>query len=263
MKGIKRHTHADRQKVIEEMIPLIKRKFGKNLVAIASSASFARNEDSDYSDLELNAFVKRMPKGKPVGGMGKVRDGMLVELVWTTKETYLKRLRAVLPDWFLAGSDRLVPILNAPLVESVNDCRIRDLKAKCYRRAREHWYELQEGACKVLNAIESKNRSGLPIHFFMLFVHTLVILSFLNQTPYITSGRMLSQAKEFKLKPKGFDEILAMFEEWAGSLDLKTLRKKVIAAFNGFERLAEDLGFDLYDDNVDPGKPSKKHIWRA
>ncbi|HEX8247780.1 MAG TPA: hypothetical protein VF599_06395 [Pyrinomonadaceae bacterium] len=33
MKGLKKYTHADRQKAIEEIIPLVRRKFGDNLVA--------------------------------------------------------------------------------------------------------------------------------------------------------------------------------------------------------------------------------------
>jgi hypothetical protein len=37
MQGIRRYTHADRRQVIEELLPLIQRKFGANLVAVAAS----------------------------------------------------------------------------------------------------------------------------------------------------------------------------------------------------------------------------------
>ena len=72
------------------MAPLVKKRFGENLIALAACGSYARNEDCDYSDLELVAFVKKMPRGKKVGGFAKLYDGMLIELTWSTRETYLK-----------------------------------------------------------------------------------------------------------------------------------------------------------------------------
>jgi hypothetical protein len=61
----------------------------------AASASFARGEDSDYSDLELIAFVERMPVEVQRGGMGRIRAGMLVEMVWMTRAAYLATTRDV------------------------------------------------------------------------------------------------------------------------------------------------------------------------
>ena len=37
MKGIKAHPHRDRQKVIDEMVPLIKRRFGPDLLGLLVS----------------------------------------------------------------------------------------------------------------------------------------------------------------------------------------------------------------------------------
>ena len=74
MKGLKKHSHRDREKIIEEIIPLIKNKFGSNLIALAAQASYARGEDCPYSDLELIAFLKEMPGGsKEIGAMGRIR----------------------------------------------------------------------------------------------------------------------------------------------------------------------------------------------
>src|SRR5687767_14520100 len=144
MKGLQRYSHTDRQKVIEEMMPLIQKKFGEDLIALAASASYARNEDSDYSDLELIAFVKTLPEGQTWGGMGKIRDGMLVELIWTTKEHYLENTLAVTPHWYIAGSDRLLPLLNPEFIEELNNHQVENLKEKCLTRATHHWHEVQE-----------------------------------------------------------------------------------------------------------------------
>jgi hypothetical protein len=110
MLGMPRYTHAERQQVIEELLPLIQGKFGANLVAVAVSASFARGEDADYSDLELIAFVQRMPADAPRGGMGRIRDGMLVELVWTTRAAYRASTRDVTSNWYIAGSELIISL---------------------------------------------------------------------------------------------------------------------------------------------------------
>jgi hypothetical protein len=57
-----------------------------NLVALAVTASYARNEDLAFSDLELTAFVRKMPDGKHSDGFGKIRDALLIEVIWTTED---------------------------------------------------------------------------------------------------------------------------------------------------------------------------------
>ena len=110
MKGLKKSAHQDRQRIVEEMLPQIREKFGDNLIALAAQGSFARNEDLDYSDLELIAFVRGMPEG--YHGIGKIRDGLLVELVWMTREEYIAETLEVTDMWYLAASDKLLPIIS-------------------------------------------------------------------------------------------------------------------------------------------------------
>lgn len=251
MKGLKRYSHADRQRVIEEMIPLIRKKFGDELVALAASASFARDEDTDYSDLELVAFVKSMPEGRWWDGVGKIRDGMLVELVWTTAEGYLQNVREVTGDWYIAGSDTLLPLINEEFIAELNGYRVADLREKCLRRAALHWHEAQEATAKVLNAILADNRDGLPLLAFDMLRHMLIVLSFLNQTPYVTFARFVTQARSFKVKPADFEALNDALAQ--GVLrDPPSLRALVTNVFTQFEQIFEGLGVELYDDDVDP-----------
>lgn len=253
MKGIKKHTHEDREKVIREMVPLIKKKFGDNLIALAACCSYARNEDSDYSDLELTAFVKTMPEDKPRGGLAKMFDGMLIELVWMTRETYLKNTLDVNEYWHYSGSDRLLPIINEKFINELSTYRQPDSKRKCLDQAVGCFSEVQEAVTKVLNAIDRENREAIPILFFYMVIEVLRLLSFLNQKPYVTAYRMVSQAKAFRTKPKSLGRLLDMAEQ-GGYQDLTALREVSVAVFEELETIFENLGLPLYDDDIDPNK---------
>lgn len=251
MKGLKKHSHEDRRRVIEEMIPLVQKKFGENLIALAVTASYARNEDFDYSDLELTAFVKEMPDGKKWDGIGKIRDGLLVELVWMTKETYLERTREVTHDWYLAGSDTLQPLINESFINKLNSYKVEDLRQKCLAQAAKHWHQVQEATAKVLNAISADNREGIPLLLFDMLRHMLINLSFLNQTPFITFSKFISQARTFEIKPAGFDSLIDIAVQGTYQ-DLQMLEKIVSGVFGEFESIFEGLNIELYDNNIDP-----------
>lgn len=254
MRGIRRHTHEDRQRVIEEMIPLIRKKFGDNLIALAATGSVARGDDGPYSDLELTAFVREVHPGREWDGFGKIRDGMLVELIWQTKKTYLRRTRDVVEDWHLAGSDVLLAVINAPFIAELNAWRPADVRAKCLKRAAAHWYEVQEAATKVLNAVEAGNRDGIGLLAWDMLRHMLIVLSFLNGTPYVTFGSFISQARGFSVTPASFQALAEMMV--AGQYqDTDRLRRLTETTFSEFEEIFEGLGLELYDDNVDPNVP--------
>ena len=259
MKGLKKYSHKDREKVIREMVPLIERKFGKNLVALAAQASYARHEDFDYSDLELIAFVEKMPRGKKVGAMGKIRDGLMVELAWMTKETYIEETLEVTENWYIAGSDKLFPIINERFIESLSQYTPRNLEEKCLSHAASHWYEVQESTAKVLNAISKRNKVGISLLVLDMYLRMLIILSFLNQTPYKTFSEFISQSRKFKNKPEHFDELTRIIVDGEYQ-DLPNLKQAVVNVFTEFEAIFDELGFDLYDHDVDPSKPNKKFV---
>ena len=254
MKGLKKYSHEDREKVIEEMVPLIKRRFGENLVALAAQASYARNEDADYSDLELIAFVREMPEGKKVGGMGRIRDGMMVELVWMTKETYLAETLDVTEDWFIAGSDTLLPIINEAFIECLVEYRIENLVEKCLEQAVRRWYEVQEAAAKVLNAVGKRNSTGVSLLVFDMYLHMLVVLAFLNRTPYTTFSQFIAESRRFETKPDSFEELTRIVTDGTYQ-NLSRLGKVVADVFAEFEEIFAELGAELYDDSVDPDEP--------
>ena len=245
MKGLKKYTHRQRQKIVEKILPQIRRKFGDNLIALAAQGSFARNEDFDYSDLELIAFVREMPEGH--WGIGKIFDGLLVELIWTTRENYIAETFELNDMWYLSASDKLLPIINAEFINEFSNYRAENLKEKCLTEARRHWHEVQESTAKTLNAITAKNRDGLPLVLFDMVRHFLISLSFLNQTPYTTFSKFISEARNFAIKPPEFDDLLDLIVNGEYQ-DLQILEKITTAVFSQLEKIFEDSGVELYDD---------------
>lgn len=247
MKGLKKYTHEERARVVEEMIPLIRQKFGDDLLALAAQGSFARADDSGYSDLELVAFVREMPAGKDWEGVGRIRDGLLFELIWTTAEAYRKTTVEVTEMWFLAGSDVLLPLINPDFIENLNRLRAENLREKCLAEAKNRWHEVQEATAKTLNAVGRENRENLPLLFGDMLFHMLVTLSFLNRTPYVTFSEFVTRARLFEIKPADFDELL----DAAGNLpDPARLEKTIESVFDGFETIFEEFGIELYDKEI-------------
>lgn len=256
MKCLKKHSHEEREEIVREILPKVKEKFGDNLIAFAAQASYARGEDYGYSDLELIGFLKRMPSKKKWGAMVRVWDGMLIELVWTTKETYIKEVKEVTKDWYLAGSDTLLGLMNEKFIRELNDYVPRVLEERCLKFAANRFkFEVQESFGKVLNAIDDGNREGLPLLLFDAAFHALVTLSFLNCSPYITFARMVEKVRTFEVKPASLDELLDVLV--GGSYqDLPSLREILMRVLEEFEETFEARGMDLLDQNIDPNLPN-------
>lgn len=254
MKTLRAHSHQDRERIVREIVPYIERKFGGNLVALAACCSFARDEDSYFSDLELTAFVKSMPDDKPQDGVAKIYDGMLVELVWMTRETYLNTILDVNEFWHYSGSDILKPILNAEFIDEISLHRSAQLEQKCLDQAVGCFTEVHEAVAKVLNAIKESNRQGMSLLFLEMLNQLLRILSFLNQTPYRTASRMIAQSREFPVQPASLGRLLDLAEA-GGYGDFAALEETTVAVFEELETLFERLDLPLMDDDIDPDRP--------
>lgn len=245
MKALERYTHEDRQRIIDRLTPVVEAEFGENFLAFASIASFARNEDSHYSDLELVVFVKQLDEPDKAFGVGKIIDGMLVELYCYTPEGYLSNVRDVSKNWIISGSDRLSAIVNPKLIEVLNKYSVADIEQKCLLQAVAHWPEVQESTGKVLNAVANDNRDGLLLLAADMVEHMLELMSFLNAAPFVTFGRFISQAQKFSTKPRNWDQLVTIFN--AGIPDPVVFAGLVDEVITDFEQIFESRGCTLYD----------------
>src|SRR3989344_5027647 len=128
MQSIQSHTHKEREKVLQKLLPIIQKQLGDNLIALAVGGSFARNADIDYSDIELVAFIK-----KPLENdweIRKIEDGMLIVVVADTKENYIKKYLDISDIWYASGAEKLSPIINAEFINEINNFKTKKIKKK-------------------------------------------------------------------------------------------------------------------------------------
>jgi predicted nucleotidyltransferase len=247
--GLKKYTHAQRVVIIDNLIiPRLKAELGNNLIAIAADGSFARNDDTDYSDIELVVFVKNathLPRG-----IGKIHEGVLIDIAFVTENDYYKHVLEPNPHWFLSGSDTLLPLVNSRFIKNVQRYRVKKLSQKCLRCARKQLFEVQESFGKLFTAIQTQNTENLVPVLADATMQTLKLLAFMNAKPYTTLGSFITQARGFPIKPDGFDEFIDLIVN-ARFLDLKNLNARARTLFTGIERyFNEKIGKNIYDGNL-------------
>lgn len=246
MHGIKLHTHEEREQVIQKISPLLQNDLKANFIALAVDGSYARKEDLDYSDLELIVFVKEVPKD---WNYRKIIDGMLIVVVAETKESYIEKYLDISDVWYASGAGKLLTIIGDELINLINSYVPKDIEKKCLEQIQKRWPFYQEITAKVLNTVLMKDREAMSLIFSHMIKEILILMSFLNATPYVTLGSYITQAKKFSLKPEGFDELLGIFitgefsNVYAIDLHTKTF-------FSSLERLIEERGLILYSESL-------------
>lgn len=256
MQGLKPHTREERLAIAERLIPLFQQKFGDNLIAIALVASVARNADRAYSDLEMIVFLHEIPKeGDPY--LQRVCDGLLIEVEYVTEEQYLEVWRTLSRSWWAGGASPLVPLTNAPFIESLWEKRnaYQHPRSAYLRRAARKQVESQECFGKVFNAIEAEQREALSFLLFDAVMSLFATLAYLNEKPLTTFALYVTEARHFPLKPPHFDELLEVIIK-GHFHHLPTLRALCESVFTGMEALFAAEGYVLYDESIDPNLPN-------
>ena len=204
--GLKPHSHAQRQAIVSQLVPLWREKFGDNLLAVATAASFARGSDHAYSDLEFVVFLTESPPENEDQYLQRIVDGLLVEAVYVTEESYLREYLTLSADWHVSSTAVLGGVYNPEFVDSLTQ-RIRAMhypRVHFVARAARRFYEVQESFGKVLTAVEQRNTEGVALLLFDATLNLLATLAFLNQQPFVTFATFVSHARGFKTKPARF-----------------------------------------------------------
>ncbi len=253
VKGIRAHNREERMAVVDQLIPLWKKKFGENLLGIAVSASVARGEDQAYSDLELDVFLCEKPEKREDQYLQWVLDGMLIEAIYHTPEEFLRERETIPTHWYLSASDQWMVVYNQDFFDDllIKMKSIQHNRNDFLESATRGRYELQESFCKVLNAVEMKNHEGISLLLMDAVLHLLQTLSFINQQPFSTFSQIISEARKFEIKPERFDNLLDVLVNGTYQ-ELEQVRDICLVVFGSLEDIFRQYGIELYDDVLDP-----------
>mgnify|MGYP001567117970 CR=1 FL=1 len=246
MKGIKKYTHKERERVLLEMVPLIKKKFGKNLLAIATRGSFARKTEGPYSDLELFAFLKEMPQGQKkltYAKMHKICDGLSVELIWITEKTYINEVKEVTGSWFGVGSEKLLAVYKKRFIDKLSKYKVKDVKSKAMYQAFALWPSILFTSSKVLEIANKKDHEKIAFALYHMFENTLNFLAFINQAPYTSSSKKISESKKFKIKPKDFSKLTTLIVN-GNFRKYSEIKKLVLSVTQDIKKYLEKAGYE-------------------
>ncbi|UCD19432.1 MAG: hypothetical protein JSU64_08475 [candidate division WOR-3 bacterium] len=229
-------------------MPTLCKELGKNLIAIAADGSFARGEDGPYSDLELMIFVEDS-KDLPFG-FSRVHDGLLIEGLFVTEQEFHRMIHEPNEQWYVAGSDKLLAVTNPAFVKRLEKYRVRDRTQKFRHMVRGATHEVQEAFGKLFNAIERRNRDNLFIVLSEAVVAVLKFMSYINERPYTSSRKFITEARTMKIRPDGIDDFLRVVVG-AQHLDWERLRTTAEELFRGIEAyLKSEYGEDFYDSDL-------------
>lgn len=247
--GLKKHSHAERSQILRKFIvPALRKELGKNLIAIAADGSFARREDSAYSDLELMIFVKDS-KNLPFG-FSKIYDGLLIEGLFITEQEYHDMIHEPNKHWYIAGSDKLRAITNRIFVDRLEKYRVKDRVRKFTQMMRQSICEVQESFGKLFNAIDQRNSENLFIVLSEAVNAVLKLMAYSNQKPYSSSRKIITESRALKKKPRGLDDFLSVVVE-GKYLEWNLLERVAKNLFSGIEEYMKEIFADkLYDSDL-------------
>ena len=112
-------------------------------------------------------------------------------------------------------------------------------------------YEFQESFCKVLSAVELDNHEGISLLLMEATLNLLKILAFINQQPFTTFSRYISQARNFRVKPDRLDDLLDL-PVFGTYQNLAQVKDICLAVFGSVENLFSQHGIELFSDELDP-----------
>jgi hypothetical protein len=246
--GLKRYTHEERRRIVESLIPLIKRHVGKDLVALAVTGSFSRETDGAYSDVELVGFVKKEPASDR-NGMKFVYNGLLIDLWFITPALYLHRHRQKINlEWPYSGSSTLTPLLNEPLIRKINETPLNISLEERLKVVKNYWPDVQEAAAKVLTAAGRGDAEAVPFLFWQVAEKICVVLSLINGRPFITRAGVFCEVRTFDILPKHAALLSFMPDAQVTSAELAN---RVQIIFGEVEQILYSFGLDPYVKELD------------
>jgi predicted nucleotidyltransferase len=226
--------HAERLKIANETAKEIIRRYGKNnILSIGIYGSVARNEDDEFSDLEMIAIIKRKEFFKHY-----FFKGIIVSIDGLTFKNAIKTVRKVDCEWSLKSSKLLYQKIiygNKSIINKF-DREIKSVKDSDLRKAAEEQISwMFDSLSKIKNANKTKNLGKMlvPVAFYTIQVNLFIgiLNKYIYKRQYFDS---IEEAKNLKKLPKNYYKLMMILYT---STDLDKVTKAATQLFNNCSEL--------------------------
>jgi len=227
-------NHNERLKLADKIGKDIIRKYGKsNILSIGFYGSTARNEDNEFSDLELIVISKNkefsehyIHKDMTVTIYGisfkhAIRLIKEVDEQWSLKSSFLIYQKIIFGDKRIIGKFK----------EKIKSVKKADLK----KAADDQIIYMHENLSKIKSANKFKSRGKMLFALLFYTIQANLLVGLLNKHVFKRQGfDALIEIKNLKILPKDYFKLMMILYE---STDLDKITRAASELFNNFMKL--------------------------
>jgi kanamycin nucleotidyltransferase len=234
-------NHNDRIKLAREIADQIVGRYDKDIIGIALYGSVAKNEDSEYSDLEFwIATTNKLPSREVLC----IYKGQSIELFYGPADNFISDTKTVTPFWPLQADMRRSFIImheQEKYFDRIHQAA-KDIDGQAYNEAiRERMLRTFELIGKLRNAREINDQYGILALSREITFSFALLIGLVNRSYYKSQRGMYQKSKEMPLKPENYSELLDIAGGFT-STDTEEVYKATISLWDKTRRFITNQG---------------------
>jgi kanamycin nucleotidyltransferase len=204
-------SREEKLEIIKEIKARLLKANGDNVLAIGAYGSIALCTDGPYSDIELHVVTK---DGINLKSYEFIYDKFKIEISTKQKSEIFIQAKEVDDSWSIKAGifTDVLPIYDPEgIFEEIKGSPflISDIAIKDVMREFMVW-EPYETIAKIRNNYRINNLNYIPMGAKDLVWQTAKLIGLANKQIYSTRARTYEESLQMKLKPLGYDNLVAM-----------------------------------------------------
>jgi predicted nucleotidyltransferase len=242
-------NHKARITTAKTLAKKIVRKHGKDIYGIVIYGSVAKNEDRQYSDLEMYVVTRRKFK---VRAVKYVYRGMNIEVSYIPERKMLRNAKSITPNWPIeADFYRSYLILYEKnkwfekLRKAVASQKSNDFK-KAMKKYLIWFYEMMG---KIKNAYKHNDNYIFLWLASFLGWESAIFLGLVNRRYYKSERNIFESVRNFPILPKGYQRLLETVCHFTVK-DRKKIYQAALKLFAELKSIARKEGVVVEQDKL-------------
>ncbi len=203
-----KHTHDERQKLSQELLVKLQEKYKEELLAVASFGSMSRNEDKDYSDIDLIAVVKGENIADEILG---IQQGLKYGVDIFSQDIIHGKITSISMRWpLLVGKFVTARAIHdeAELFESYKQLFKEAINKDFSQYIKQVFIEeIYEECNKFMNTALYGSREQVTYNAYHLFTKMISFLGIINKSFYLNTVTAPEKALNFPINFSSFKKL--------------------------------------------------------